>query len=128
MEGLLDNSITKDDQINLGITIKMISLTELAAKHIKDSLSARKQSKGIKLGVKLSGCSGLSYTMEFVDTIDSWDDEITSLGVRIFVAPKDIIYLNGLTVDWKREGLNEGFEFINPNEKARCGCGESFIV
>ena len=106
----------------------MISLTELAAKHIKDILSSSKQRRGIKIGVKLSGCSGLSYTMEFVDTINSWDDEITSLGVHIFVDPKDIIYLTGLTVDWKREGLNEGFEFINPNEKARCGCGTSFIV
>lgn len=106
----------------------MIELSELAAKHIRDSLTARKHGAGIKIGTKLTGCSGLSYIIEFVDTINSWDEEIVSYGVHVFVEPKDVVYLNGLVVDWKREGLNEGFEFTNPNEKARCGCGTSFTV
>jgi len=106
----------------------MISLTEIAAKKIKQHLTARNKGIGIKIGIKTSGCSGLSYVLEFVDERNSWDDEYMDHGVYVFVSPKDLPYVNGLTVDWQKKGLNEGFEFINPNETGKCGCGESFTV
>lgn len=106
----------------------MINLTELAAKKIKQHLAARNKGIGIKIGIKTSGCSGLSYVLEFVDERNSWDDEYMSYGVYVFVSPKDLVYVTGLTVDWQKKGLNEGFEFINPNATGECGCGESFTV
>ncbi len=107
----------------------MISVTELAAKKINANLIRRGKGLGIKIGVKTTGCSGLSYVLEYID-----DDQKRCIehhesnGVRIYMDPKHRPYLYGLTIDWAKEGLNEGFKFINPNEKDRCGCGESFRV
>ena len=106
----------------------MITVTEKAAGKIRENLKARGKGIGIKIGIKTAGCSGLSYVLEFVDERNSWDDEYMSYGVHIFVSPKDLVYVDGLTVDWQRKGLNEGFEFVNPNENGKCGCGESFTV
>lgn len=106
----------------------MIQLTDLAAQKIKESLKSRGKGLGIKIGIKTAGCSGLSYVLEFVDERNSWDDEFKSLGISIFVSPKDLVYVDGLIMDWQKKGLNEGFEFINPNETGKCGCGESFTV
>lgn len=107
----------------------MISLTELAAEKIKKSITARNTNTlGIKVGVRTAGCSGMSYVLEFVDQPAAGDIEYESHGVSIFTTPKDLVYVNGLQMDWKRQGLNEGFEFINPNEMGKCGCGESFTV
>ena len=82
------------------------------------------------IGVRTTGCSGLAYKLEYVDAPPVTRDWMTydSNGVNIYVNGKDLPYVNGLTMDYKRQGLNEGFEFINPNETARCGCGESFKV
>lgn len=106
----------------------MITLTPLAAEKIKCLLDKRGHGLGIRLGVKTTGCSGLAYILEFVDNITDQDETFDSNNVRIFVDPKSLVYIRNTTVDWKKQGLNEGFEFINPAEKDRCGCGESFRV
>jgi iron-sulfur cluster assembly protein len=106
----------------------MISVTETAAEKIRANLKARGRGIGIKIGVRTAGCSGMSYVLEFVDEYNSWDDEFKSHGVSVFVSAKDLVYLQGLQMDWKHQGLNEGFEFNNPNETGKCGCGESFTV
>jgi iron-sulfur cluster assembly protein len=106
----------------------MISLTEKAAEKVRTQLENRGKGLGIRVGVKTSGCSGLSYVLEYVDTPNELDDVWESNGVKIFSDPKSLVYIAGLSMDWTRNGLNEGFEFNNPNETARCGCGESFKV
>jgi iron-sulfur cluster assembly protein len=107
----------------------MISLTELAAEKIKKSVEARgANTLGIKVGVKTAGCSGMSYVLEFVEQPGLGDIEYKCHGVSIFTTPKDLVYVDGLQMDWCRQGLNEGFEFINPNATGECGCGESFTV
>ena len=83
---------------------------------------------GIRLGVKTTGCSGLAYVLEYVDTPNADDLEFTSNGARVYVDPKSLAYLDGVEVDYVRKGLNEGFEFNNPNVRDQCGCGESFRV
>jgi iron-sulfur cluster assembly protein len=108
----------------------MISLTETAAAKVRESLDKRGKGLGILVGVRTTGCSGLAYTLEYVDhsptTCDHFHYE--SHGVSVWADGKSLVYLQGLTMDWTKKGLNEGFEFINPNESARCGCGESFSV
>ena len=106
----------------------MIQLTEVAAKKIKIQLQKRKHGQGIRLGVRTTGCSGLAYVLEYVDVIDKHDQVFESHGVDVYVDPKSLTYILGLEMDWVRNGLNEGFEFRNPNERDRCGCGESFRV
>ena len=108
----------------------MINLTEVARRKIKKLLEQRGKGVGIRLGVKTTGCSGLAYTLEYVDSYES-ETGVTNFAQPDFVVlvdAKSLVYLNGLTVDWVRNGLNEGFEFKNPNERDRCGCGESFRV
>jgi iron-sulfur cluster assembly protein len=108
----------------------MITVTDTAAKKIKRLLSQRGKGVGIRLGVKTTGCSGLAYTLEYVDSYTA-EEGVTNFAQPDFVVlvdAKSIVYLNGLIVDWARNGLNEGFEFRNPNERDKCGCGESFRV
>lgn len=106
----------------------MISLTEKAAQHISNFLTKRGKGEGIRLGVKNSGCSGMSYALEFVDQIHPEDMIFEQHGVKIFVDPKSHVYLDGTELDFVKEGLQEGFKFTNPNAKDECGCGESFHV
>ena len=109
----------------------MISLTETAAEKVKLSLSKRAKGVGIRVGVKTTGCSGLAYVLEYVDLpngIRNDDVSFVSHGVHVFVDPKSLVYLEGIEMDWIKKGLNEGFDFANPNERDRCGCGESFRV
>jgi len=106
----------------------MITLTEEAADKIKFHLSKRGKGLGIRIGVKTSGCSGLSYVLEFVDESNPEDITIEDRQCVIFLDPKSQIYLEGLTIGYMKQGLNEGFEFINPKEQNRCGCGKSFTV
>lgn len=109
----------------------MIKLTERAAEKIKSNLLKRGRGVGIRVGVKTTGCSGLAYVLEYVDThlVGLKEGELVYHSNPVVVADrKDMPYLNGLTIDYVKRGLNEGFEFINPNEAARCGCGESFTV
>jgi iron-sulfur cluster assembly protein len=106
----------------------MISLTELAVNKIKQQLIRRGKGLGIRVGVKTTGCSGLAYTLEYVDQIDINDYVFLCGDVNVCVDPKSLIYIQGLEMDWVKQGLNEGFEFNNPNSKGECGCGESFRV
>lgn len=105
-----------------------ITLTESAANRMRTFIERRGKGVGVRLGVKTTGCSGMAYVMEFVDTIDDGDQIFDDQGVKIVVNAKSLVYLDGTQLDYVREGLNEGFKFTNPNEKNRCGCGESFNV
>lgn len=105
-----------------------ISMTEAAAKHVRRSLEGRGKGEGIRLGVRTTGCSGLAYVLEFVDEVAAEDLVFESFGVKLFVDPKSLSYLDGTELDFTREGLNEGFKFNNPNVRGECGCGESFNV
>lgn len=106
----------------------MVSLTEEAAEKIKQQLQKRGKGLGIRIGVKTTGCSGLAYILEYVDKVFEEDHIFESGGVNIYVSSKSLSYISGLEMYWVRNGLNEGFQFRNPNEKDRCGCGESFRV
>ena len=108
----------------------MISLTPLAAEKVQHYLERRGQGQGIRLGVRTTGCSGLAYFLEYVDVEPSKQDSVLfeSNGVKIWVDGKSLPYIDGMEMDWVKQGLNEGFDFVNPNEKNRCGCGESFTV
>ncbi|MFC2506706.1 MAG: iron-sulfur cluster assembly protein IscA [Kingella sp. (in: b-proteobacteria)] len=106
----------------------MISITQNAVQHIQSFLQKRGKGEGIRIGVKTSGCSGMAYTLEFVDDIDENDTVFEQDGVKVFIDPKSLVYLDGTQVDYTKEGLQEGFKFENPNVKESCGCGESFHV
>ena len=106
----------------------MIALTPLAAEKVRGHLNRRGRGHGIKIGVKTTGCSGLAYVLEYVDDPLQEDVSFVSEGVHVFVDPKALPYVNGMTMHWVKNGLNEGFDFVNPNEKDRCGCGESFRI
>ena len=106
----------------------MISLTDKAAEKIKLQLQKRGRGLGIRIGVKTTGCSGLAYVREFVDSKNDVDQVVECNGCQVFVDPKACPYVQGMIVDYVRNGLNEGFDFQNPNERDRCGCGESFRV
>ena len=105
-----------------------ITLTEQAATHVQNYLAKRGKGVGLRLGVRTTGCSGLAYVLEFADTETEGDTAFESHGLKIFVDPKSLVYLDGTELDYAREGLNEGFKFNNPNVKDACGCGESFNV
>ncbi|MFA5985558.1 MAG: iron-sulfur cluster assembly protein IscA [Methylococcaceae bacterium] len=105
-----------------------VTLTEKAAQQVQKYLVKRGSGVGVRLGVKTSGCSGLSYTLEFVDETTSEDQLFEDFGATVVIDPKSLVYLDGTELDFVREGLNEGFKFNNPNVKAECGCGESFNI
>ena len=108
----------------------MITLTEKASQKVIHNLGKRGKGVGIRLGVRTTGCSGLAYTIEYVDTYEP-EVGVTNFAQKDFIVlvdAKSLAYLNGMTIDWVRNGLNEGFDFVNPNERDRCGCGESFRV
>ena len=108
----------------------MITVTDTACNRIKQTLSKRGKGVGIRIGVKTTGCSGLAYVLEYVDSIE-YEAGVTNYAqpdFAVLVSAKDEPYLSGLVMDWVRNGLNEGFKFTNPNERDRCGCGESFRV
>ena len=105
-----------------------VTLTDRAAQHVQRYIEKRGKGVGLRLGVRTTGCSGLAYKLEFADEIKPEDTSFESNGVRVLIDPKSLAYLDGTELDFVREGLNEGFKFNNPNEKDRCGCGESFNV
>ena len=105
-----------------------VTPTEAAARHVTRYLSRRGKGVGVRLGVKTTGCSGLAYKLEYADEQAPEDIVFESNGVRVLVDPKSMAYIDGTQLDFVREGLNEGFRFSNPNERDKCGCGESFRV
>ncbi len=105
-----------------------VSLTEAAARHVTRYLTKRGKGVGVRLGVRTTGCSGLAYQLEYVDEFSGDDIVCEGHGVKVLVDPKSLAYIDGTELDFVREGLNEGFRFNNPNERDKCGCGESFRV
>ena len=105
-----------------------VTITESAARHVAGQLASRGKGLGIRLGVTTSGCSGMAYVLEFVDEPSPEDQVFEDYGVKVFIDPKSMVYLDGTVLDFVREGLNEGLQFKNPNVSAECGCGESFTV
>ena len=108
----------------------MISLTDDAARKITQTIQRRGHGIGIRVGVKTTGCSGLAYVLEYVKEYepDAGTINYAQNNFCVLVDKKHEVYLSGTQVDYVRQGLNEGFEFTNPNERDRCGCGESFRV
>ena len=106
----------------------MITLTTKASSKVQQQIQKRGKGLGIRIGVKTTGCSGLAYVLEFVDAPIEGDIKVDCEGCALFVDPKSCAYVQGLEIDFVRNGLNEGFEFNNPNERDKCGCGESFRV
>ncbi|MSP82319.1 MAG: iron-sulfur cluster assembly accessory protein [Alphaproteobacteria bacterium] len=107
----------------------VISISDAAAERVRELLASRdKPSVGIRVGVRTRGCSGLSYTLEFADARNQFDEIVEEKGVTVLIDPKAVMFLLGTEMDFVDEKLQTGFKFINPNEKGRCGCGESFRV
>lgn len=105
-----------------------VTLSSQAAQRIHQFLQQRGKGLGLRLGVKTTGCSGLAYVLEFVDQLAEDDQMFQEQGVTLIINQKSLKYLQGITLDFVKEGLNEGFKFNNPNSKGACGCGESFHV
>ena len=125
MTEVVNHSTTPSHQHDLA----EITLTENAVKQMRRSLEKRGYGLGIRLAVKTTGCSGKAYVLEYVDE-PSVHDRFKQVDDNwgVYIDPKSYHYLEGAVVDYVRQGINEGFEFQNPNEKGRCGCGESFNV
>lgn len=105
-----------------------IKVSDAAAKRAHSFLQSRGKGLGLRLGVKTTGCSGLAYVLEFVDELNPDDEVFEDNGVKIIIDGKSLVYLDGTELDFAKEGLNEGFQFNNPNANGECGCGESFNV
>ncbi|NYT66058.1 iron-sulfur cluster assembly protein IscA [Alcaligenaceae bacterium] len=105
-----------------------ITVTQQAADHINRHIQKRGKGLGLRLGVRTTGCSGMAYKVEYVDEPMVEDNIFEQLGVKVYIDRKSLPFLEGIQLDYARDGLNEGFRFVNPNEKASCGCGESFTV
>jgi iron-sulfur cluster assembly protein len=112
--------------------VDYLTITDDAFLQIKELLAARKEPcEGIKVSVRTRGCSGMSYTIEYAlkeKNISKFDDVVVRDGINVFIDPKVSMFLIGSEMVFKNDELNSGFDFVNPNEKGRCGCGESFKV
>ncbi|MBL4790585.1 MAG: iron-sulfur cluster assembly accessory protein [Kordiimonadaceae bacterium] len=106
----------------------VISITDQAAERIKSLLSKSDTAIGLKLGTETHGCSGMGYTVDYVTEPDAALELVEDKGVKVFVDRKSLLFLLGTEMDWEDTQFSTGFKFSNPNEKGRCGCGESFHV
>jgi len=108
---------------------QVMTVTPVAAERVKALIDGRgKPTVGIRIGVRSKGCSGLSYTLEFADKQEPLDEVIETQGIKLLIDAKASLFLIGTEMDYEEEKLKSGFVFKNPNEKGRCGCGESFHV
>jgi len=108
---------------------QVMSVTPAAAERAKALIDSRgKPTAGIRIGVRSKGCSGMSYTLEFADKQEPMDEVVETSGIKLLIDPKASLFLIGTEMDYEEEKLKQGFVFRNPNEKGRCGCGESFHV
>ncbi len=105
-----------------------VTVTEAAAERIAAQLQQHAEGSALKITVSTSGCSGYMYDMDFVTAAAEDDSVFEQHGVRLIIDAKSLPFIDGTQVDWRREGLNEGFKFDNPNAKNLCGCGESFQI
>ncbi|MFA5985219.1 MAG: iron-sulfur cluster assembly accessory protein [Methylococcaceae bacterium] len=106
----------------------LVSITENAASQIKKQLAKRGKGIGLKLGVKKSGCSGYAYIIDYADSVNDTDAVFENFNVKVIVSEADLALVDGIELDYRREGINEAFQFNNPNAKGTCGCGESFTI
>lgn len=105
-----------------------IQLTSAAAARVKSFLESRGKGLGLRLGVRKTGCSGFAYVINYADDRQAGDLVFEDQGVKVFVDPESLPLVDGTTVDFVKQGLNEAFRFSNPNTRGECGCGESFSV
>ena len=105
-----------------------ISVTESAAQQIHRQLTKRGSGLRLRLGVKKSGCSGFAYVLDYVDELTTNDHIFETAGIKIIINGADYAALNGIELDYRKDGLNAAFKFNNPNVKGTCGCGESFAI
>ena len=105
-----------------------ITLTDAAAERLAELLAGQQAGSALRLGVTTSGCSGFAYTMDFADAAGDTDAVFEDHGIRLIVDREHLGQLDGMRVDFVRDGLNRSFRFDNPNVTATCGCGESFAV
>ena len=105
-----------------------VTLTEKAARQIKKQLEKRGKGIGLKVGVRKTGCSGYAYALDYADQLQDNDAVFEDYGVKLIIKQDDMPYIDGMELDYRREGINEAFQFNNPNVKATCGCGESFSI
>lgn len=107
----------------------IISLSQNAVDKIKDIIKARdEQPLGLRVSLKTKGCSGLSWSLDFIDEVNKFDEHMSESGIEIYIDPKAVLFVLGSTIDYIKSDLEEGFIFSNPNETGKCGCGESFTV
>lgn len=105
-----------------------ISMTEKAAAQVVRQLEKRGKGLGLRLGVKKSGCTGFAYVVDYADVIEDQDEVFENHAVKVIVSRDDMPVLDGVTIDFRKEGISEAFRFDNPNITATCGCGESFAI
>ncbi|SEQ57979.1 iron-sulfur cluster assembly protein [Solimonas aquatica] len=105
-----------------------IQLTANAAQRIQQQIQKRGSGFGLRVGVRKSGCSGYAYTMDYADAVEADEQVFEQHGAKVVVRSEHLPMLDGLTLDFQKQGLNEAFKFLNPNVKGQCGCGESFTV
>lgn len=105
-----------------------IHLTKTAAERVRSFIAKRGKGEGLRLGIKTVGCSGKAYVVDYADKIDPDDQVFESHGIKVIVSVQNLPYLDGMEIDYGRDGTKEGFKFNNPNVKGQCGCGESFSV
>ena len=109
--------------------LDMSSLTDAAAEEVKNLVDVSVEPVlGLRVGVSTKGCSGLSYVFEYAKDKKPFEEEVNTKGVKVFIDPMASMYLVGAEMDYVEEKMRSGFVFNNPNEKSRCGCGESFNV
>ncbi len=105
-----------------------IQLTPAAAERVRNFIASRGQGLGLRLGVRKTGCSGFAYVINYADSQEPGDIVFEDSGLKVFVDPASLPMIDGTTVDFVKQGLNEAFRFQNPNVKGECGCGESFNI
>jgi len=105
-----------------------ILLTESAAERVKSHLAKRGAGVGLRVGIKKTGCSGFAYVVNYADEVRAEDAVFEARGVKVVVDTASLPLIDGTTVDFIKQGLNEAFKFQNPKAKGECGCGESFSV
>ncbi|HIF08907.1 MAG TPA: iron-sulfur cluster assembly accessory protein [Sneathiellales bacterium] len=107
----------------------LMTVTESAAERVRQMIDSRgKDTYGVRIGVSTAGCSGMSYTLEYADEKSEFDEVVEDKGVVLVIDPKAVMFVIGTEMDYVVDKLQSGFTFSNPNEKGRCGCGESFHV
>ena len=106
----------------------LVKITDKAADRAKDLLSKNESLMGLRVSVSQGGCSGMTYNVSLTEKVNKGDEVVEKNGINFIIDPSAIMFLIGSTIDWKEEKFKKGFTFENPNETARCGCGESFTT